>query len=79
MKSLLNPFIFNGPNVYAVHDNKYTTSAATATIKGFGPSGSLKKRKSSLEQTIAATAKIINEIVFDLKYRFAMLLPMCLR
>ncbi|WP_413667154.1 hypothetical protein ACEN9X_21865 [Mucilaginibacter sp. Mucisp86] len=75
MKSLLNPFIFNGPNIYAVQDNKYTTTAAAATIKGFGPSGSLKKKNSSLEQTIAATAKITNEVFLVLKYKFVMLLP----
>jgi hypothetical protein len=70
------PFIFDGLNIYAAIDKKYTVRAKPATIKRFGPSGSLKKKNSILEQMMAVAANIINEIFFDLKYRFAMLLPM---
>jgi hypothetical protein len=73
------PFIGNGMNIYAAKDKKYIASARPATIIRFGPSGSLKKTNSILEQMIAVTAKIINEVFFDLKYRFAMLLPMLVR
>jgi hypothetical protein len=72
------PFILDGLNIYAAEDNKYTASAKPATIKRFGPSGSLKTKNSILEQMMAVAANIINEIFFDLKYRFAMLLPMAI-
>jgi hypothetical protein len=70
------PFILNGLNIYAAQDKKYTASARTTTIKRFGPSGSLKKKNSILEQIMAVIANIVNETSFDLKYRFAMLSPM---
>ena len=50
--------------------------AKAITIKRFGPSESLKKENSILEQMMAVAANIINEMFFDLKYRFAMLLAM---
>ena len=71
--SLLIPFILNGPNRYIATEKKYTASVNTPTIKAFGPSGSLKKMNSILEQIIAVTANIINETFFDLKYRPAAL------
>jgi hypothetical protein len=73
------PFILDGLNIYAAEDKKYTVSARAATIKRFGPPGSLKKKNSILEQMMAVAAKIINEIFFDLKYGFVMLLPMFIR
>ncbi len=60
------PFILDGPNIYAAEDKIYTASAKPATIIKFGPSGSLKKKNSILEQMMAVTANIINEIFFDL-------------
>jgi hypothetical protein len=44
--------------------------AKAATIKRFGPSGSLKKKNSILEQMTAVAPNMINEILFDLKYIF---------
>jgi hypothetical protein len=72
-------FIWEGPNRYMAADKKYTASARPATIKRFGPSGSLKKKNNILEQITAVTANIISEIFFDLKYRLAMLLSMSIR
>ncbi|WP_090524333.1 hypothetical protein [Mucilaginibacter sp. NFR10] len=69
----------NGPNTYTAQDSKNTASAKPPTIKRFGPSGSLKKKNSNLEQMIAVTANIINETCFDLKYKFIVFLPMTLR
>jgi hypothetical protein len=62
-----------GLNTYAATDKKYTANAKAATIKRFGPSGSLKKKNSILEQMMAVTPNMINEIFFDWKYIFAML------
>lgn len=73
------PFILNGLNRYIAEDKRYTSSAKPKTIKRFGPSGSLKKKNNILEQMMAVAANSINEILFDLKYRFAMLLPMVIR
>jgi hypothetical protein len=73
------PFILNGLNIYAAEDKRNTASARPATTKRLGPSGSLKKKNNILEQMMAVTANIINEILFDLKYRFAMLLPISIR
>ncbi|QEM04640.1 hypothetical protein DIU31_014370 [Mucilaginibacter rubeus] len=69
----------DGINIYTAQDNKNTASARPPTIKRFGPSGSLKKKNSNLEQMIAMTANIINETCFDLKYKFVVFLPMTLR
>ena len=63
-----------GLNTYAAKDKRYTTIAKAATIKRFGPSGSLKKKNSILEQMMAVTPSIINEIFFDLKCIIAILL-----
>ena len=63
-----------GLKTYAAKDKKYTAIAKAATIKRFGPSGSLKKKKSILEQMMAVTPSIINEIFFDLKCIIAILL-----
>jgi hypothetical protein len=60
-----------GLNIYAAKDKRYTTIAKAATIKRFGPSGSLKKKNSILEQMMAVAPSSINEIFFDLKYIFA--------
>jgi hypothetical protein len=60
-------------NTYAAKDKKYIAIAKAATIKRFGPSGSLKKKNSILEQMMAAAPNISNEIFFDLKYIFAVL------
>lgn len=65
--------------MYAAEDKRYTASARAATIKRFGPSGSLKKKNSILEQMMAVAANMINEIFFDLKYGFAMVLSMFTR
>ena len=63
-----------GLNTYAAKDKRYTTIAKAVTIKRFGPSGSLKKKNSILEQMMAVTPSIINEIFFDLKCIIAILL-----
>jgi hypothetical protein len=64
------PFILIGPNRYATEDKKNTARAITATINRLGPSGSLMKKNSNLEQIMAVAASISSEIFFDLKYRF---------
>ncbi len=76
---LLTPIVLDGMNIYAAEDNRYIASAKPVTIKRLGPSGSLKKKNNILEQTMAVTAKIISEIFFDLKYRFATLLTIPVR
>ena len=63
-----------GLNTYAAKDKKYTAIARAATIKRFGPSGSLKKKNSILEQMMAVAPNISNEIFFDWKYIIAILL-----
>jgi hypothetical protein len=63
-----------GLNTYAAKDKKYTAIAKAVTIKRFGPSGSLKKKNSILEQMMAVAPNSISEIFFDLKYIFAILL-----
>ena len=73
------PFILDGLKIYTAADKKNIASARHVTIKRFGPSGSLKRKNSSLEQMIAVTANIINETCFDLKYKFVVLLPITLR
>jgi hypothetical protein len=73
------PLILDGLNIYAADDKRYTGSAKPATIRRFGPSGSLKKKNNTLEQMMAVAANIINEIFFDLKYRFGMLLLISIR
>ena len=56
------------PNTYAVRDTRYITAAVTITISKFGPSGSLKKKNSVLENTIAVIPKMSNErLVIDSK------------
>lgn len=44
------------------------TAAATTTTSRLGPSGSLKKKNITLEQTRDVTPKSINEAFCDLKY-----------
>jgi hypothetical protein len=44
--------------------------ARPMTIRRLGPSGSLKKKKSILEQMMAVAAKITKEIFFELKSMF---------
>ena len=63
-----------GPHIYATRDKKYTITAITITTSKFGPSGSLKNAKSVLEHTIAVSPRSINEIFFDLKYIFVIIL-----
>jgi len=69
-KSLLRPVSNEGKgyNKYAATDKKYTIAAVPTTTSKFGPSGSLKKKNSAREQRIDVTARISNEIFFDLKY-----------
>ena len=55
-------------DVYAARDRRYTTAAATVTMSKFGPSGSLKKKNMTLENTRDVVPNIINEVFFDLKY-----------
>ncbi len=64
-KSFLAP---DNLNTYAVKDKKYTKTAIPVTIRRFGPSGSLNKKKSARENTMAVTARIRNEIFFDSKF-----------
>ncbi len=78
-ESLLTPFILKGLNIYTAKDKKYTASARPTTTKRFGPSGSLKKKNSILEQMMAVAANIITEIFFDLKYIFTVLSLMSVR
>ena len=76
-RSLLRPVLMattDGRNKYTVKDKKYRTSANTVTMSKFGPSGSLKKKNIALEHTRAVMAKIINEVFFDLKYMFVIVL-----
>ena len=63
-----------GLNTYAAKDKRYMAIAKAVTIKRFGPSGSLKKKNSILEQMMAVAPNMINEIFFDRKYIFAILL-----
>lgn len=42
--------------------------AMTVTMSKFGPSGSLNVANITREHTMAVTAKMTNETVFDLKY-----------
>ena len=72
-ESRLIPFIGGGLNIYTARDNKYTTRAKPATIKRFGPSGSLKNANSALEHMRAVMPKIINEVFFDWKYIFVII------
>lgn len=65
--SFLRPII-EGVNKYTVKDNKHRMSAIPVTINKLAPSGSLKDKNSSLEHATAVTAKINNEVFFDLKY-----------
>jgi hypothetical protein len=44
------------------------------TIKRLGPSVSLKKNNNIMEQRIAVAPKITNEVFFDLKFIFVVLL-----
>ena len=62
-----------GLKTYAAKDKRYMTIARAVTIRRFGPSGSLKKKKRILEQMMAVTANISNEIFFDLKFIFGIL------
>lgn len=73
------PLILVEVKLYGTEDKVYTASVKPVIIKGFGPSGSLKKKNSILEQMNAVTAKISNEIFFDLKYKSAVLLPISIR
>jgi hypothetical protein len=73
-ESRLRPCIWEGMNLYAANDKRNTAIARPATIKRLGPSGSLKKKNSILEQMTAVAPNIIKEIFFDLKYIFANLL-----
>jgi hypothetical protein len=66
-ESRLIPFIGYGMNKYATTDKQYIISANPVTIIRFGPSVSLKKKNSILEQMMAVTASAVNEIFFDLK------------
>ncbi len=53
---------------YITKDRKYMTEAITVTTKRLGPSGSLIASNIALEHVRAVTARIVSEIVFDLKY-----------
>jgi hypothetical protein len=48
-------------------DKKYMTIAIATTIRRFGPSGSLKKKNSVLENKRDVIPRISNEIFFNLK------------
>jgi len=60
------PFILNGLNVYIAQDMKNTMSAKPMITTRLGPSGSLIKKNSILEQMMAVAANIAREIFFDL-------------
>ena len=66
--------VFESWKKYANRDKKYTTTAIPITMSRFGPSGSLKKKNISLEHTMAVIPKIINEVFFDVKYIFVIIL-----
>ncbi len=68
-KSLLRLVIEN-LNKYTIQDKKNKTNAIPITTTRFGPSGSLKSRSSILDKISDVTAKMSNEIFFDLKYIF---------
>jgi hypothetical protein len=72
-ESFLKPLI-EKLNKYTARDKKYTIAAVTKTISKFGPSGSLKSTNIALEQIIEVMPKIINEILFDLKYMSVIIL-----
>jgi len=54
-------------NAYAVRDTRYTIAAATITTSKFGPSESLKRKNSTLENTMAVIPKMRSERFFDVK------------
>jgi len=53
-------------NKYADKDIENMTAAATVTTSRFGPSGSLKKKNSALEQRRAVMPRRKREALFDL-------------
>ena len=55
-------------STYIVKDKKYTTPNIPITTRRFGPSGSLKNENIALDNMRAVIPKIINEVLFDLKY-----------
>ena len=55
-------------NEDSTKDEKYKTTAKTATMSRFGPSGSFKSAKNALEHMIDVNPKIIWEALFDLKF-----------
>ncbi len=61
-------------NKYTVKDKKYRISAITTTMSKFGPSGSLKSENSIFEHAMDVMPKISNEVFFDLKYIFVIVL-----
>lgn len=61
-------------NTYTDKDERYNIKAIPVTMSKFGPSGSLKSEKNTFEKTKAVTTNINNEIVFDLKYIFLIIL-----
>ena len=74
--SLLKPVnsTVEGENKYTTKDKRYTIAVIPITTNKFGPSGSLKNQNSILEQTMDVIPKISNEVFFDLKYIFVIIL-----
>jgi hypothetical protein len=58
-------------NKYATKDKKNTITAVPITTRRFGPSGSLKNKNITLEQTMDVMPRIISEVFFDLRYIFS--------
>jgi hypothetical protein len=57
-------------NEYAAKDKKYTIAAIPITTRRFGPSGSLKNKKITLEHTMDVMPRISRGVFFDLKCIF---------
>ena len=51
-------------------------TAIPITTSKFGPSGSLKNKNITLEHAIDVIPKISNEVFFDLKYIFVIILDL---
>jgi hypothetical protein len=55
-----NSFLLKDVYLKTARDNTNNAIASTITIKRFAPSGSLKKKNSVFEQTIAVAPKMAN-------------------
>jgi hypothetical protein len=61
-------------NIYTTKERKYITPAIPTTTSRFGPSGSLKKINIAREHTRDVIPSMNNEIFFDLKYIYVLVI-----